>query len=258
MQPKYPPPMAVRESKIICDHLKDLMESKVKVEVCETKAKPSCAHRLEQQLEHLPEYQQEVAMHTDRLLRLYLADPEGIRPFLINHVLMLIGCIKAQDSFYRKHYPSAVKRQGPCDSSFLRLHIENLSFFREHKELLCLYIFSDNAQLQLVAALSPEQALDRISSNVQIVLVELGALPPGEELSKKKRFELLLDAGFLKFMNIKYAPKTDQLEKAAEIVGCTVRYLQELVENMKIDGRNPFTGNAMDSKDRLLNNFNEN
>lgn len=235
------------------------MESKVKISLCESKSIRSCAQRLEEELKLLPEFRGEVNSLTDRLIKLYEADPEGIRPFLIHHVVMIMGCISAQNTLYRAHYGGAAKRQGLCDTAFLQLHIEKLYFFKSQKDLLCLFIFNDHAQLQLMAALSPRQALDRISPNVEIVLVELGTLPPGQELSKKKRFERLIQAGYFEFRNIRYAPKMEQLEKAAIIVGCSLRYLQELVDGMKIDGRDPFPGAVdKDGKDRLLGDFNQN
>ena len=250
--------MAIVEAMRICDLLKGLMLSKVRIDICETKSNRSCAKRLEQELSDFWKFEGEAASMTESLLKLYEADPEGLRALLIMHALLIIECMNALDNLYGTHFREA-KRHGICDSSFLRLHIEKLIFFRQHKELLCLYIFSFDQNQQLISTLSPRTALSRLMPEVKVVVVGVGDLPEKEKETVKKRFKLLLDSGFSNFNGIRFAAKKDQLNLAAQIVGCSIRYLQVLEEEMKSEGQDPFPEDELgDSRDDFNNKISKN
>ena len=231
--------MAILEAKRICDLLKGLMLSKVSIEICESRSNRSCAQRLELELSNFSNFEAEAASMMDRLLILYQADPERLRPLLMKHALQVVKCMNALDNFYGTHFRKT-RRHGLCENSFLRLHIEKLEFFREHKELLCLFIFDFDWLQQFISTLSPRTALSRLMPEVKVLVVGVEDRPEEKKDSVKTRFRLLLDSGFFDFQEIKFAPKMDQLNLAAAIVGCSIRYLQILEEEMRTQGQDPF------------------
>lgn len=248
--------MSILEANEICDQLRRLMTSKVKVEVCEKNTGRTCAKHLEREITDLPGFQVELNRLWKQLIPIYRADPKNVRIVLIRHVNNVIGCLDALENLGGKFI--AKQKKPACGGNFWELNHELGKIFRKHKREVCDYIFCENPEAMFQAGLSPNLAVQKLSK-VQVILVELGDLPSDKKKSVKQRFEWLLKSGFFQFRSIESKPKMKQLKKASKIIGCTIRYLQDLESEMKDSGQNPWSGNPpSDPRDELFDDLGEN
>ena len=230
--------MAINEAIRTCELLTALLESKIKMNICESRKDARCSRRLKLELERLEEFKSELNLLSGRLTALFRLDRQGVRPLMLMQAAKALDCINAFDTFYQIRFKDYMK-QGCCDNYFLVLSKEISDILRGYKRFLCAFIFNDTPGQgdSLLHYLSPKTGLEDLLKRVEVIVVEPGDLPPGAEKSKKMRIELLLESGFFAYEEIRFRSKKEKLDLAAEIVGCSLRHVQSALDELKKEGR---------------------